>query len=70
MPVVLPEGDTEKTRRVLIEFMVGQEQDFPYPPDDSWKGRMRALVEKYVDPDVVVRTFRCSTPGGTDTLTF
>ena len=67
MPVVLPEGnpdgDTEETRRVFVDFMVGQESDFPYPPDDSWKGRMRALVKKYVHPEVVVRNVPVRSPG-------
>ncbi|MCY3563607.1 MAG: ester cyclase [Acidimicrobiia bacterium] len=67
MPVILPDanpdGDTEETRRVFVEFMVGQERDFPYPPDDSWKGRMRALVEEYCDPDIVIRNVPVRSPG-------
>jgi len=60
-PPPVSHGEDEETYRVWKAYWSAQEADFPFPPDDSWKERMRASFEDYVHPEVILHNVPNST---------
>lgn len=67
-----PQGDSEETRRLFMEWSIGQEAEFPLadPSDDAWKAKLVAHMEKYVHPDVVLHGVPVKRPGRDGWLEF